>query len=424
MAAATGLHLKARGNQRLSRDMMQGMAILARPAATLRAELEAAMLENPALDLAEPMAQGFGDGATDRIRADPDLGSLLRDQLRLERLPQAVLRAARTITWALDDRGWLDMDLAEIASLADTSPEEAAAGLAAVQACQPAGVAARDLPECLALQLVAGGEDPSVARAAAACLPDLVAGHWKRASDTSGLDIGTLKRLAALLPALTAAPGAGFGAAARALLPDLVVRVEADGTLTVGLKRGVLPNLRLHPGLPDDGRLAEARREAEGLIRALSFRRSTLLRVGAAVAEHQRAWLTGAADALGPLERQTVAAELGLHPSTVGRAVQDKAIDTPHGVLPLSALFPGTLDRSGDGPSVHAVQQRIARLIAAETGGRVLSDSEIAARLSEEGVDIARRTVAKYRGCLSIPPSHVRKRRKALRSLGGEPVGV
>ena len=161
--------------------------------------------------------------------------------------------------------------------------------------------------------------------------------------------------------------------------------------------------------------LGPLKQAALALKRGLDFRWSNSLRVVGALVTYQQAYFARGIEHMLPLTRRALAESLGLHPATVGRSVYEKALSFEDRVVPLSAFFSNAI---GKNHAAFFVQQRIRRLIAAESSNNALSDSQIAALLRSEGVDIARRTVAKYRGCMSIPSSHERMRRSVFRRRG------
>lgn len=432
MATRPGLNLRTTQRLAMTPEIRQGMALLAMPGAALAEELARQAEENPFLSLEMPTRGAAVSGrsafeiASDTVAEIVDLGTHLRAQLGTLDLEADVARAARAITWALDDRGYLDTSVEQVADAAEVTPEVAQTALETVQRCDPPGVAALDLRDCLRLQLIAHGIDPRAASAGIDALEDISAGKWRAAVHSGALTLESAKRIGALLPTLTSVPAAPFDTPARTLTPDLAVSFAEDGTVRLTETKG------LHPTLTLDARLQGEMREATEtspqlhayaragtqLIRALSFRSDTLLRVGAAIVAHQRGFLDPAdTDEMAPLTRQTIAAELSLHPSTVGRAIAGKSLAWSGGTLPLSVFFPTQLGDAG--PSAFTVQHRLAELVRAESPSAVLSDEALARQLQREGVDIARRTVAKYRGCLGIAPSHIRKRRKAKRGEDG-----
>ncbi len=432
MATRPGLKLRTTQRLALTPEIRQGMALLAMPGAALAEELARQTAENPFLSLdmpartATPSGRSAFDIASDTVAEVADLGSHLRAQLGTLDLDDQTARAARAITWALDDRGYLDTTIDEVASAADVAPDVARTALETVQSCDPPGVAARDLRDCLRLQLIARGIDPRAASAGIEALEEISAGKWTAATHGTRLSLETAKRIGAVLPDLTSVPAAPFEAITRSLTPDLVLSFTADGRAELTETQGLYPTLSLDARLQDkvrssDDASAELQAYAASgtrLIRALTFRSDTLLRVGGAIVAHQRSFLDPAQiGEMTALTRHSLAGELSLHPSTVGRAIAGKSLAWPGGALPLSSFFPTQLGATG--PSAFTVQQRLSELVRAERAGSILSDDALARQLQREGVDIARRTVAKYRGCLGIAPSHIRKRRKAKRGEDG-----
>ena len=428
MATRPGLGLRATQRQGLAPQARLGLRLLGLPTAALGEELGRLAAENPfvTLDPSAPPATARPHGtrssfeiATDTVAEAVDLGSHLRLQLAVLPLGAAEQRAARAITWSLDENGLLDATLAEIAEATQAEAAEVETALAAVQGCDPPGVAARDLAECLALQLERRGTDRAVARRALLALADLARGQIGVAAARTGLSGDVLRRIAADLPLLSAAPAAAFAPVAQAITPDLILTFDESGQPVVqsnGTGTEVRLDARLRRSLTEAEAVSEQLRaladEAATLVSALRFRARTLVAVGTAIVAHQLGFLDPARRApMRPLDRQQIAERLGLHPSTVGRAVGGKYLAAPTGVFALSAFFSAQL--GPDGPSAHAVQQRLAQLVAAEAPDAILSDEALAQMLQREGVDIARRTVAKYRGCLGIAPSHIRRRRKA-----------
>jgi RNA polymerase sigma-54 factor len=338
-----------------------------------------------------------------------------------------VHQAALALSWSLTETGYLDATPAEIAVECALHEDTVVAGLRALQSCDPPGVGARSLAECLCLQLVDKGIAPPVAEAATGVLDLLARNEWAQAARATDLTAEALRTVARLLPGLSPYPGQAIGAAPQISAPDV----------EVGFPEGAPPQIRVLRGRPTDMTLdadlmAAARREAsdtalarygaeaDALYRALGYRANTLERIVAFLVDYQSSFFCDGASAMRPLTREALAERLGLHPATVGRAVADKTLAHAHGVIPLSAFFSARLGPDpGEGPSAYGVQSRIAALVAAESEAAILTDDEIAHRLKEDGVDIARRTVAKYRRCLNIPSSYDRKRLKAAARMRG-----
>lgn len=344
----------------------------------------------------------------------------LRKQLALMDLAPRVAAAAAGLTERLDERGYLPKSRAEYAVELRCDLETLDAALAALKECEPPGIGARSLAECLVLQLCRIGLVRSRAERAVSALLPLLGGEEGRALSRLGGDAAELEALRGLVRHLDPNPAQRFEAAtAQFLLPDLRVERHVDGALEVALVDRWMPRLSVDEGLwalsrgDDEGRaFVDDRREAaEALIRAVRYRQSTLLRVGQAAVAAQAEYFRGRMPHPRPLTRAEIAASLGYHGSTVGRVLQGRAYEFEGAVHPLARLFPAAGPSQGDASlSGAALGDRIAGMIAEETPGAPLSDLEIAQRLHEEGVDIARRTVAKYRGCLNIPSSHIRRR--------------
>lgn len=408
----------------LTPALREGLALLRMSALELAEAAQRIAAENPFVELLPPRPAGEAAhaAALEGIAAPPSRHERLLRQIAALSAPPEVRRAAALLAGALDEAGYLDAPLEAIAAEAGLPPALAEAGLAALQACEPAGVGARDLEECLALQLRDRGFGAAEAARLVAGLDFIARDDMAGLARHLGTDAAGARAAAAVLRGLSPRPFSDGGEPVPPLLPDLVLEEGRGGVPVVRLGRAGLPRLRLDRAL-----LAEAeaagfgagpQAEAAAFLAALRFRGATLLAVGRIlVARQYRAFALGP-EHLAPLTRAEVAAELGLHPSTVGRAVAGKAILAAGRLWPLAELFSAALPGAGGRPvSAHAVQRRLARLIAAEPPGAPLSDAELAARLAAEGVDIARRTVAKYRQSLRIP-ARAGRRKGRERKLG------
>lgn len=445
MAVGPGLRagLAARQTQRLALTpaLRRSLEVLRMPASELAAEVAREAAENPFLKVIWPRrgaADGGAGGAFDlalRTVADaPSRVESLRRQLALMALPDRVAALAQYLAGDLREDGYIDTPLEDYAARLGAEEAELQAAVAAVQACEPAGIGARDLAECLALQL---RDQEVTAEMTARILDDLGrfgAGDLPGLAAALGVSQAEARRLAGIVRGLRARP-VEPGAAAEGAAPlsaDLIVSRDTVGALRVTVAEGAAPALRLDLALLEkagDGAFAEAcRARALALMRALAQRKTTLERIGEAlVAAQQRFFLLGP-DNLAPLSRAGLARELGLHPSTVGRAVAGKALDHDGRLYPLSLFFspalgadPGAGGVEADAVSARSARLALARIVAAEDPDAPLSDALICAQLRAEGVDITRRTVAKYRGCLAIPSSyerHRRNRRRGLRAAG------
>ena len=431
------LDLRATIRPSLSAGTRMGVELLAMPAAELHADLERLAVENAFLVLEPgpaPGGAGRGDGALIDVAQPVTLARHLQEQVACMGLPEPVATLAAYLATALDGRGLLTESDDELAAETAANVETVAAARAALQACDPTGVGARDLGECIRLQLIEAGETETRANAIQAALPALAEGRFAAAARALGGSEAEARALAARIARLNPDPAAAFDAGAAApMAPELLVTREAGGRLGVTLLDDPAARLRL-----DEGLAARARATGEATARefvaaqlaaarrvhsAARFRAHTLYAVGEAIVEAQSAHFLGRARAPGPLSRAAVAARLGLHPSTVGRAVRGRALLFEGRTRPLSDYFPAALvaasGETGAGAgavSSAEIQARMRDIVSAETVDKVLSDDDIAHYLREGGVDIARRTVAKYRKCLSIPNSSERRRRLARRA--------
>lgn len=401
---------------RLTPAMRQGLSLLRMPAADLVTEVNRLAAENPMISLDEPAGRGWG-GAESLVAPEP-LGERLCRQIAEMPLDPVVAAIARFLIGDIDEAGYLDPDAARNAESLGAAPDQVEAAIAAVQACEPAGVGARGLEECLALQMRERGVPESTARTVCAHLGLLSEARFDALATATGLALDKLRPLAEMLPQLTPRPGDSMSGAPLPPLPEILVEDGPDGLLVAVTDSRVLPQVELDTALVTalEGRQAqEMRQQAEALVRALEFRARTLGALARLIVAHQYRFFADGPDHLVPMTRAALARALDLHPSTVGRALAGKALSYRGCVHPLSRFVSPPLS-GGNGPvTAYAVQRRIRRLVEAETVGRELSDEEIAAELRREGVDIARRTVAKYRRCLSIPSSFERRRRKAAR---------
>lgn len=354
------------------------------------------------------------------------LQSHLNAQLRLSPLGPRDRAIGEALIDALDADGYCTIGFDDIRAACALRPAPDNAEIEAVrhliQRFDPLGVASRTLSECLLLQLHDTDAEPALlvaARSIAASHLDVLARHGlPGVAKAAGLAPELAARAAALLKTLDPRPGAALAAARTEYVePDLVV--ERDGTRwRVHLLDERRPRLRVNTGYgrrlrgnhAEQAIIGQYRQEAQWLVAALAQRRETLHRVAEAVVRRQGGFLEHGKRGLRAMRLQDVAGDLGLHESTVSRACSGKYLATPHGLFELSALFAaGVAD--GDGKAAaDAVQARIAELIGAEDPAKPLSDAAIEARLASNGLSIARRTVAKYREALRIPPASARRK--------------
>ncbi len=413
----------------LNASLQTSLGVLRADAAGLSAYLEEQSAQNPHLQLvAQPAPVGDwlprwtgvlpGAGGA----ADPDLAPAAGPSLAvhvtgaiaaMDLTPRA-RRIARAFAEALEPSGWLGQTPAAIAREVTVSLPEAEEVLARLQQIEPAGLFARDLADCLRLQLQDIGALDAPMQVILAHLPLLAAGETGRLARLAGTDqAGVLARFR-LIRGLDPKPGAAFagpGTAAPVREPDLLARPRADGGWDIALNRSALPTVEVRRAAAGDAaQLAAAR----ALKQAVTARNATLLRVGREIAARQVAALERGPGAIRPLTMAELGETLGLHESTISRVVAGASLDTPRGTLWLRALF-SPARKGVDGaaaPAAAALRHRLAELVAAEDPGRPLSDAALAAVLSgETGVPLPRRTVAQYRTDAGIPAAHRRRRR-------------
>lgn len=429
-----GLTLRQQQRLTLTPEMRTTLSVLRMSGAALRDLLEEQAAENPILSLAPrvpepvtPSGPSAYDVALDVTSAELTLGDRLRAQIGLMDLDPEVHQAALVLSWSLSDAGYLETDPEELASELGLPVAQLDAGLKALQNCEPPGVGARSLAECLALQLVEHGVLRDTADRATAALDKLAAGDLARAARSTGLSREDVTEIARLLPSLTPYPGQSLLPTPRINVPDVEVRFPEGRPPEIVIFHGTGADLTLDTDLLSAARreqdatpLARYGSEAVALKRALAYRAGALQRIVIWLVDYQSAFFRQGARAMRPLTRDKLAEALGLHPTTVGRAVADKTLAYPRGVISLSAFFTPKLGKDAADPvSAFGVQARIAELVAAESEESILTDDEIALMLRNDSVDIARRTVAKYRRWLNIPSSYDRKRLRAAARMRG-----
>jgi RNA polymerase sigma-54 factor len=359
------------------------------------------------------------------------LRELLAEQARLAFAdPRDRLIAGQMIA-ALDPAGRLAMTNAAIAKALGCEEAVVAAVRTRMQRFEPTGLFCADLRECLAVQLAELNRlDPAMQ----ALLDNL---ELLARRDTAGLlricgvDAEDLAGMVAEIRRLNPKPGASVDVdPAPLVVPDVLMRRLPDGTWLLELNPETLPRVLVNRGFhataqtgartkEDKAFLAEKLQAANWLVRSLEQRANTILRVSTEIVRRQEGFFRHGVGHLRPLILRDVADELGMHESTVSRVTANKYIATPRGTLELKYFFTTAIagTRGGESFSAEAIRHRIRDMVDAETAHDILSDDAIVERLRGEGVDIARRTVAKYRDALRIPSSVQRKREKSVPAL-------
>jgi RNA polymerase sigma-54 factor len=339
---------------------------------------------------------------------------------------------ARDLAEGLDDAGYFRGDMAEIAGRLGAGEALVGKVLSVCQSFDPAGIFARDLAECVALQLQRRDRLDPAMRALIANLELLARRDFQSLKKICGVDEEDLLDMMAEIRALDPRPGTAFigGGVADTIVADVEVRAASDGSWTVELNAETLPRVLVDQiyfaqvsggarNQTEKDFLSECLQNANWLTRSLDQRAKTILKVASEIVRQQDAFLLHGVRQLRPLNLRTVADAIGMHESTVSRVTANKYMLTPRGVFELRYFFTAAIASAGGGEahSSEAVRDRIRQMIDQEQPVDVLSDDAIVDILKKDGVDIARRTVAKYREGMNIPSSVQRRREK--RAMAG-----
>ena len=377
---------------------------------------------------------GIGNGRRDgsdynleaHVSVEKTLADHLAEQLMLSISDPAGRMIGGYLIDMVDETGYLNADLDSAAEKLGAGREELEAVLAILQSFDPCGVCARNLGECLAIQLRERNRFDPAMQALVEHL-DLLARR-----DLSGLrkicsvSEEDLAEMIAEIRRLNPKPGLAFGSVVvQPIVPDVFVRPRPDGGFTVELNSDTLPrvlvNQDYHADIVksakterDKSYLADCMQTATWLVRALEQRAKTILKVATEIVRQQDGFFAHGVEHLRPLNLRTIADAIGMHESTVSRVTANKYMATNRGIFELKYFFTSAIAAAGGGEahSAEAVRHRIRQLINEENAERVLSDDTIVQRLHAAGIDIARRTVAKYREAMRIPSSVQRRREK------------
>jgi len=458
------LQLKLGQTLTMTPQLQQAIRLLQLPVLDLSAEIQEALEENIMLEMedlpdvpqtsaettaevqtiqaedswqarsAERIQDGGWNGEGRPITEFADeSGQTLREhllwQLEMEHFTPRQVVIGEAIVDSINDDGYLTVDLDEISASLDAQSEFTFADieetLDMVQRLDPIGVGARSISECIILQLKQldpGTPGLSLAIDLAASHLDLIAsreyGELRRSLRTSEED---LHDALALVKSCNPKPGLAVSpAATEYVIPDVFVR-KIDKRWQVEISPTGVPRLsvnqqyaRLLRGSGDHAVLRSQLQEARWLIRSLEIRNETLMKVATCIVSRQTEFLEHGDEAMKPMVLRDVAEEIGMHESTISRVTTNKYMHTPRGVFEFKYFFSSHLSSvDGEDQSSTSVRAKIRKLIGAENPGKPLSDSKIANVLAEEGITVARRTVAKYRESMNISSSSERRRRPA-----------
>jgi RNA polymerase sigma-54 factor len=366
------------------------------------------------------------------VSAETTLADWLREQLALAIIDPVRRMIGQYLIDLVDESGYLISDLAAAAERLGTGIAEVEGVLAILQTFDPPGICARDLAECLAIQLKEHNRyDPAMA-ALIARLDLLGRRDFAQLKKICGVSDEDLADMVAEIRRLNPKPGLAFGSAiVQPIVPDVFVRPAPDGAWLVELNSDTLPKVLVNQSYfsevsattrrdTEKSYLAECLQSATWLVRALDQRARTILKVANEIVRQQDAFFARGVEHLRPLNLKTVAEAISMHESTVSRVTANKYMATSRGIFELKYFFTSAIAAShgGEAHSAEAVRHRIKQLIDTESAAEVLSDDTIVERLRQAGIDIARRTVAKYREAMRIPSSVQRRREKQAAVAG------
>ena len=454
--------------QTLSPQMQQSLQLLQTPVAELRQMVATELAANPVLeeeDLRVAPTDASDETGADNVSGEGDAGGFsLQDEWR-DYMPQASarpsfsadeeerrrflfesqvsrptlrnfvmdqaagfpsedLRLVELIAGSLDDDGYLRVSVQDLAAGAGVPEANLEDALEKVREFEPPGVGASDLGDCLLLQLSRRGEGNSLAaRVLRHHLPQLARHRYDEIARDIRVSTEDVTAAARLIATLEPKPGRPFAVAdEQGVIPDLIIIPEADGEgFSVRLNEDELPRLKISNDykelLAERGQneelllyLREKIKGARFFIRSLQQRQQTLLAIGNQIVSRQEEFFRTGASALKPLIMAQIADAVGLHVTTVSRAVSGKYMETPQGLLEMKYFFtPGFQNTDGTSVSNEMVKGVIREMVDRESPRAPMSDQEIVEELEERGLKVARRTIAKYRDQLGILPSHLRK---------------
>ena len=488
MRPGLGQHTQLKQELKINPRLYQAMDLLYMPLLDLQQHLKQELLNNPFLDMIEPDEEDEEEGETPQEEAtqeteaekeekgeidweeilldgfdaggrreeheereyyEPvtvdsrDLSDHLRDQVTLLDLNGRQMFLAEEFIGNINEDGYLACGLEkiveganeevrkaaeeierEVTDLPVYSMAEAEEMLGIIQSLDPPGVGARDLRECLMLQLREAGLEHSVPfRLVRDCFDELIAHRWSEISKRFGISPADVQKAADEIAKLDPKPGLVYSDASdNYIIPDLIVD-KIDGKYHVFLNDANLPRLKLSKAYQEIARdkkkfdgenkefISNKLNSANWMIQAIEQRRQTMLKVMNYIVERQREFFEKGVQFLKPLTLREVAEVISMHESTVSRVTNEKFVQTPRGVLPLKFFFSSGLSTTaGEDVSARGIKAQIQKLVADENPKHPLTDQAIVNILKETGVQIARRTVAKYRDQLGVLSARMRKR--------------
>ncbi|MFN7169643.1 MAG: RNA polymerase factor sigma-54, partial [Candidatus Omnitrophota bacterium] len=358
------------------------------------------------------------------ITKPPTLQEELLHQLRLNDISEEEYQIGETIIGNIDDDGYLTVPLEEIARDLHKEIGKVEKILSLIQTFYPPGVGARDLRECLLLQLKRrNGTDPLTLKVVENYFLDLENKRYEKIIKELNITPEELKAVNQHLAKLDPKPGRAVSSERPVyVLPDLILEETEEGNYTVRINNEYLPTIRINQyylkllkdaHTPEDAKryIQEKLSAGEWLIKAIRQRQETILKIAQYIIDFQKEFFVHGKGHLKPLTLAHISEKMGLDESTVSRTVNGKYIETPIGIFELKDFFTKAVKGEDKGVSIDFLKLKISELIKSEDPKHPFSDQEIVDKLKEEGINIARRTVTKYREELNILPSHLRKQK-------------
>ncbi|MDQ0874860.1 RNA polymerase sigma-54 factor [Paenibacillus sp. V4I3] len=431
----TGQSLTQVQNQKLTMtpELQQSIHILQLSSYELSQYLQEQALENPILDIesftssylksdkSSQMAGSITDLLWKAKAREETLEQWLLSQLRIAGVSDTLYQTAAYLAGNLDDKGYLPLSITEVSSFLNKPSEAVEEALACLQSLDPPGVGARDLQECLLLQISRDHAAPyGTFEVVNQCMPQLAQMKLDKIALQLGVTLIQVKEIVTYIRSLNPRPGMAFGWIEESYItPDATIYKE-QGNIVIQMNAGAVPKTSVnkdyyshiqHAGCKEAvSFLKEKWKTADWIVRSLEQRKMTLYRVIRAIFEEQLAFLEIGERGMKPLTLKMISEKLDLHESTISRTVQNKYIRTPYGVLELKYFFSSGLQSDvGELTSIKTIKIRIKELISQEHKKQPYSDQKVVEILSEEGIRISRRTVTKYREELHILSSALRK---------------
>lgn len=441
------LLLEQKQIQKLSSQVIQSMEILQMGTQELQTYIDDLLLENPVLernDVREPkedplpLQKQIWSAARDRqnywyYREDaPDPTDMMPDntqeslydhlsaQINWPELSIALRRGVEGVLTGLDQNGRLEESTAELADRCCVSPDVILGAERIVQSLDPAGVGSRSLAQCLEFQLTRRGEQGLSLTIVRHHLEDMAKNHYNQIARKTGASREEIQQACKLIRSLDPKPGAAFSSQEqfRYVMPELTIAEEA-GELVIALTDQTTPELKIssyyqelmHTSEDEQVKdyLIRKVRQANWVIKSIEQRKNTMLDCARCIAARQAEFFSRGKPYLKPLSLNDVAAEVGVHESTVSRAIKDKYIQCAWGVFPMSHFFSRALAASDEEVSTVQAKAAIRSLISGEDKRKPLSDQKLCAALEKQKITLSRRTVAKYREELGIPSTAGRR---------------